>query len=93
MALVGGHDWVYGGGTLEKWTSRDGGRSWKQQERIVPEEGLIYNNPKWVEDADGGIIEDCLLFYGWQGPGGIHEDPSEDANRGRAYLWWDGEWV
>ena len=55
--------------------------------------GRIYNNPKWVEDADGGIIEDCLLFYGWQGPGGIHEDPSEDANRGRAYLWHNGQWV
>ena len=75
---------------------------------MAPEPGLIYNNPKAVETSDGAVMGGYLVFYGWQGPGSIQvqtgsllkDSPylielknAPEGNRGKAYLWHDGEWM
>ena len=85
----------YGGGEIERWRSRDEGVTWQRDARLVPEEGLLYNNPKPVERPDGSEVARCLTLFGWQGPGGL-EQPQRPfrplGSSGRAYLWLDGEW-
>ncbi len=96
VGSVDGETLSYGGGDIEEWVSLDGGASWKMNQRIVPEAGLLYNNPRPVEDVDGSEMNDFLLFYGWEGPGSIQ--PVDGASglsslRGKAYLWNDGKWL
>ncbi|MBN2584719.1 MAG: BNR-4 repeat-containing protein [Planctomycetes bacterium] len=91
-----GEECFYGGGELQRWVSRDGGASWRLQQSFVPRAGLLYNNPRPVELADGGTLDDAFVFYGWNGPGGVWAVPgcaTENRNRGRAWLWLDGRWV
>jgi len=86
----------YGGGTVQEWASPDGGHSWEQIDRLVPVEGLIYNNPRWVQRLNGEPVEDMITLFGWKGPGGIHETHGTKAgprNRGQAFLWHRGEWL
>lgn len=91
-----GEECFYGGGTLERWTSIDGGDTWRRDGTLVPERGRLYNNPKPVERSEGGPLDDALVLYGWEGPTGVWAtDPAEGElpNRGRAYLWLNGEWA
>ncbi len=86
----------YGGGQLQRWQSDDNGLNWRYQRSFVPIEGLIYNNPRPVERAGGGVVDDAFVLYGWQGPGGVWKTPSYDTpnhNRGMAWLWLDGKWA
>jgi hypothetical protein len=99
----------YGGGMVEEWRSVDEGASWEKGRDLVPEEGLIYNNPKLVEASSGDVLDGTVVFYGWQGPGSIQvqtgslvadgshriglPDDGPTGNRGQAYLWHDGEWL
>ena len=86
----------YGGGTVEEWASADGGDTWAPVGRIVPVEGLIYNNPRWVQRTDGEPVDDMLILFGWEGPGGIlqsHGTKPGPRNRGQAFLWSGGEWL
>ena len=85
----------YGGGEIERWRSRDEGVAWQRDARLVPQEGLLYNNPKPVERPDGTEVARCLTLFGWQGPGGLEQPQRPFHPRGssaRAYLWLDGEW-
>ena len=95
VGTVGGAGLRYGGGEIERWLSRDDGETWQRDARLVPEDGLLYNNPKPVERADGSEAARCLTLFGWQGPGGL-EQPQRPfrplGSSGRAYLWLDGEW-
>ena len=84
----------YGGGDLEEWVSADDGATWLRKAVIAPDPGLLYNNPRAVEYATGGMVDDVLLFFGWEGPGSIDPDRRPGAqprNRGRAYLWRNSE--
>ena len=86
----------YGGGALEEWRSLDDGRSWELERTIQPEPGLLYNNPKPVENPEGLAERDFLVFYGWEGPGSIEPLSRGDADmglRGKAYMWRNGEWL
>jgi hypothetical protein len=110
--VTGKHDGQllsYGGGTLSEWRSTDDGASWHKQRDLIPQPGLIYNNPKAVERSTGGTLEGYLVFYGWEGPGGIQvqtgslvsgiqprvqlPESAPTGNRGQAYLWHDGKWL
>jgi hypothetical protein len=110
--VTGDHDGQmlsYGGGTLQEWRSADLGVSWRKQRDLIPEPGLLYNNPRAVERSTGGTLDGYLVFYGWEGPGGIQVQTGslvsgikprvelpQDApigNRGKAFLWHDGEWL
>ena len=95
VGTADGADLRYGGGEIELWRSRDEGVTWQRDARLVPEEGLLYNNPKPVERADGSEVARCLTLFGWRGPGGL-EQPRRPfrplGSSGRAYLWLDGEW-
>ena len=85
----------YGGGEVELWVSHDEGESWQREERLVPEPGLLYNNPKQVECADGSEVARALTLFGWEGPSGLEQTQRPYAplgSSGRAYLWIDGEW-
>jgi hypothetical protein len=97
--VVGGIDGEtlsYGGGEVEEWVTTDGGSSWSPKRRLVPVPGLMYNNPRPVELANGGELADFLLFYGWQGPESI-QPPAPGGlpprNRGQAFLSHDGKWL
>lgn len=89
----------YGGGDVQEWVSRDGGATWVQGRSLVPEPGLLCNNPRWVERSNGETVPDMVTFFGWPGPGGIYGPlhlPGERApmpHRGQAYLWQDGRWL
>lgn len=91
-----GEECFYGGGELQRWHSGDGGRSWHRGPSFVPQPGLLYNNPSPVHRAEGGVLDDAFVFYGWQGPGGVWALPeydTENRNRGLAWLWIDGSWA
>ncbi len=91
-----GEPLAYGGGDIEEWRSAEGGASWQRKRTIVPDPGLLYNNPRPVELPTGEMVDGFLVFYGWRGPASIHNDAaagSTSRNRGKAYLWHDGEWL
>jgi hypothetical protein len=88
-----GETLLYSGGMVERWRSTNEGTTWKRERSLVPEAGLLYNNPRPVHLVRGGRLADCVVFFGWQGPGSIQSDPSPRRNRGRAYLWREGEWL
>lgn len=91
-----GESIIYGGGEVGEWRSTDEGSSWRFTRKLVPEPGLLYNNPRPVELASGGELDGYLVFYGWEGPGSIQQGGGSDSpnlNRGRAYLWHDGKWL
>ncbi len=97
IVATGDHDGSslpYGGGTLEVWASTDDGSSWSYAESLVPGEGMICNNPKLVMRSSGEPLNGYLTFFGWQG-GSLTKDRDGTFgnNRGRAYLWHDGEWL
>ena len=95
VGTVDGADLRYGGGEVEAWRSRDEGVTWQREARLVPEEGLLYNNPKPVERPDGSEAARCLTLFGWQGPGGLEQQQRPFrpfGSSGRAYLWLAGEW-
>jgi len=98
----------YGGGTVEEWTSMDDGTSWSKVQELVPEPGLLYNNPRPVETSTGDLMDGFLMLYGWEGPGGIQKQTGSllkdspylielqnapEGNRGKAFLWQNGEWL
>ena len=86
----------YGGGEVEEWVAMDGEISWRPNRRLVPEPGLLYNNPRPVELAEGGEMDGFLVFYGWEGPESIQPVDTtglHPRNRGKAYLWREGEWL
>ena len=91
-----GEECFYGGGEVQRWRSSDGGASWQCEQSFVPHPGLLYNNVRPVELAEGGRLADSFVLYGWQGPGGVWAVPgyeTESRNRGLAWLWLDGRWV
>lgn len=92
-----GHCLHYGGGRrVEEWVSSNGGEQWDKKGEIVPEDGLLYNNPRFVELEDGSPAPGYLLLYGWPGPSSISGKDTGDGshvNRGRAFLWREGEWL
>jgi hypothetical protein len=93
---IDGETLSYGGGEVEEWVSADGGGAWSRSRGLVPVPGLLYNNPRPVELADGGELEDYLLLYGWQGPESIQPaipGSSIPRNRGQAFLCHDGRWL
>jgi hypothetical protein len=71
----------YGGGTIEQWTSRDNGNTWKKQRDLTPDKskypGWKYNNIQPVTRSDGSIVDGMLLFYGWK---------HKDAPEAKAFL-------
>ncbi|MCZ6673509.1 MAG: BNR-4 repeat-containing protein [Verrucomicrobia bacterium] len=85
----------YGGGAMQKWVSDDDGQTWRMAETLDPEPGLIYNNPSPVWTSDGQVLDDWLVFYGWNGPRSIDDyilgDKGKLHNTGKAFLWHDGE--
>ena len=86
---------IYGGGELQEWVSNDDGRTWQMKRKLNPEPGLLYNNPTPVVTPDGKTVDKWLVFYGWEGPRGIQEnilaDGTQIHNRGKAFLWYDGQ--
>jgi len=78
---------------VEKWSSNNSGITWYREHSLVPDPDLVYNNPRPVHDSRGGHLRDHLVFFGWKGPGSIEADLAPLRNRGRAYLWGDGEWL
>ena len=95
VGTVDGAPLRYGGGAVECWRSHDEGESWQREERLVPEPGLLYNNPKPVQRADGSEVERALTLFGWDGPLGLEQAQrpfGSLGSSGRAYLWIDGEW-
>ena len=86
----GSGDLPYGGGPLQEWRSANHGESWERTGDIIPRQGLLCNNPKPVEDVSGATLKRSLVFFGWEGPGGILP---EDTFTGSAYLWQDGNWL
>ena len=86
---------AYGGGDLEIWTSTDAGSTWQMDGKLDPEPGLLYNNPRPAERASGEVDDDFLLFFGWEGPLSLQQDPvgPQARNRGRAFAWREGEWL
>ena len=96
---MGGNDRripTYGGGELQEWISDDDGRTWQMKRKLNPEPDLLYNNPIPVVTPDGKTLDKWLVFYGWKGPRGIQEDIRDDDtglhNRGKAFLWHNGEY-
>lgn len=98
-----GEGLLYGGGNIEKWVSADG-VDWQLEGPVVPEEGLIYNNPMFPEKSDGsGPDPRFLLTFGWQGPGSIapavgpagytHGNTPQITCKGRAYAAFEGRWI
>ncbi len=65
------------GDRIEEWISADGGESWTLSKDLTPMSGWKYQNVKCVRTSRGGIREDMLLFYGWQGTEGC----------GTAFMW------
>lgn len=59
----------HGGGRLEEWISRDGGKNWRKRRDLMPAgkqyAGWRFNNVQPVNRADGTAVEGMLLFYGW----------------------------
>ena len=95
VGTVDGAPLRYGGGEVECWASHDEGESWQREERLVPEPGLFYNNPKPVQRADGSEVARALTLFGWDGPLGLEQAQrpyGSLGSSGRAYLWIDGEW-
>jgi len=92
---IDGETLSYGGGQIEEWISTDGGASWQLSRQITPEPGFLYNNPRPVECYGGGELPGHLVFYGWQGPESIQppKPPRVLDNRGKAYLWHDGQYL
>ena len=91
-----GELYAYGGGDLERRISYDGGKTWIFRGQLAPVPGLLYNNPRHIEDAMGQVVPGYMLLFGWQGPGSI--DPVSDAaaglgNRGQAFLRYEGRWL
>ncbi|MBV7335724.1 BNR repeat-containing protein [Chloroflexi bacterium TSY] len=80
----------YGGGLLQEWHSADHGQTWTLSGEIVPQNGILCNNPKPVEDLKGALLKRTLVFYGWEGPDGILP---EGKFRGNVYVWQDGAWL
>ncbi|MFP6762672.1 MAG: hypothetical protein VB858_03610, partial [Planctomycetaceae bacterium] len=64
--LKGGYMDRHGGGRLEEWISRDRGDSWKKLRDLTPGPDWRCNNIQPVVRADGSLVDDMLLFYGWQ---------------------------
>ena len=69
-----GNKLFYGGGDIEEWISRDDGESWSFSKRIASGQGLLFNNPRPVENIDGGELPGYLVFSGWEGPDIVHLD-------------------
>jgi hypothetical protein len=85
----------YGGGEIQQWTAPGAEGPWEYRQSLVPEPGLLYNNPKPVEDEHGREMNGWLVMYGWEGPGSIQPVDTQresQQNRGRAWLWRDGVW-
>ena len=98
-----GEKLTYGGGEVEKWVSDDGTK-WSLEGSIIPEPGLIYNNPMFAEKSDGtGADDRFLLMFGWKGPEGIATSvgPASYVNgkpptvvcKGQAYAAFMGNWI
>ncbi len=85
----------YGGGDLEEWTSGDGGSTWSPARVLDPQPGLLYNSPRVIERPTGEVVDGYLLFFGWEGPGSLCQEPgpSQARNRGKAFLLHDGTWL
>jgi len=97
VGSVEGEMLSYGGGDLEEWRSDDDGATWRRVRQLVPEPGLLYNNPCPVVDVAGGTMADAVLFYGWEGPGSMQPVGAGGTTttelRGKAFLWHDGKWL
>ncbi len=77
----------YGGGELQLWETHDNGAHWQFVEKLEPESGLIYNNPKMVFNYDGSVKKDFLLFFGWEGPESMWKKDIDKPNSGKAFLY------
>ena len=96
VGSANGEPLAYGGGQVNEWISVDQGVSWDFNRKLASEPGLLYNNPRPVERIDGSEMPGFLVFFGWEGPGGLQRVGPSLAplrNTGRAYLWHDGEWL
>jgi len=69
--------------------SSDRGDSWQKESEWVPEEGMIYNNPRPVPTSRGDILDGAYTMFGWEGPDGL----TKEKCCGRAFLYFRGEWV
>ncbi len=100
VGTLDGSRYTYGAGELEKWVSVDNGHTWSQQNRFVPVEGLLYNNPIVAENYhhSGLSFQEFIAFYGWEGPHSMQPviDKETDipiVNRGKAFLLQDDQLV
>ena len=79
---------------MQNWVSDDDGQTWRMAGTLDPEPGLIYNNPSSVWTSDGQVLDDWLVFYGWNGPRSIddyiRDEKGKFHNTGKAFLWYDG---
>lgn len=58
------------GERVERWVSGPGGREWRSSVALTPDDGLRYQNLKFVRDESGARVDGLLLGYGWRGDGG-----------------------
>ena len=92
---VDGSRLVYGGGSrIEKWVTRNGGESWEVGADLTAVDGMLFNNPRPVVMSSGGELDGFFTVFGWEGPDSIGRDSTAPGggNRGKAYLYGDGEW-
>ncbi|MCX7017088.1 MAG: BNR-4 repeat-containing protein [Candidatus Sumerlaeota bacterium] len=90
VGAVDGETLSYGGGEIEEWRMNGEGPDWAFVRRIVPEPDCLYNNPRFVETTEGGILPNDLIFYGWPGQASIQRTDvvvEPGGFTGKAFLW------
>lgn len=80
----------YGGGELQLWKIFNNGKKWEFCQSLIPDSGLIYNNPKQVYYSDGRQVKNNFVFFGWEGPESMWKRETENPNRGFAFFYEDG---
>ena len=73
---------------------RGGGEAWEVGADLTAVDGMLFNNPRPVVMSSGGELDGFFTVFGWEGPHSIGRDSTAPGggNRGKAYLYGDGEW-
>ncbi|MDA3872813.1 MAG: BNR-4 repeat-containing protein [Kiritimatiellae bacterium] len=88
-----GEKYPYGGGVIEEWCFESRNNAWSKTKTLPSEPGMNYNNPQFVYRSTGEIVEDYVLYFGWEGSEGMAPDRTVEnlvmTHRGKAFLWKD----